>query len=101
MQLWVLSSGTGLRRAWSRYLSLRSSRGTIRQMRDMTTRRDFLKNAAATVTGTSLAFLFPVESRATPEAMQDAIRKIVGEGTPQHGRVNRDEPPRVEHGHTV
>ena len=33
--------------------------------------------------------------------MQEAIRKIIGEGTLQQGRVKLDVPPLVENGNTV
>jgi sulfur-oxidizing protein SoxY len=46
--------------------------------------------------------LIPVAAgRATPEAMQEAIRRLVGEAAVQRGRIKLDLPPLVENGNTV
>jgi sulfur-oxidizing protein SoxY len=41
------------------------------------------------------------EGRATPQAMQEAIREIVGEAALRHGKVVLDVPPLVENGNAV
>ena len=61
----------------------------------MTTRRTFLAGAAAIT-------LLPLGSAdATPEALQAAIRDIVGTAKLNEGRVTIDLPPLVENGNTV
>ena len=61
----------------------------------MTTRRDFLAAAA----GIGLAAAGRV--RATPAAMQDAIRKVVGDALVRRGRVKLDLPPLIDNGNAV
>ena len=39
--------------------------------------------------------------RATPQAMQEAIHRIVGEAEVQRGRIKLDLPPLVENGNAV
>ena len=58
-------------------------------------RRLFLAGTAAVV----VLPLSPVA--ATPDAMAEAIRKVVGAATPSEGRVKLDVPPLVENGSTV
>jgi sulfur-oxidizing protein SoxY len=61
----------------------------------MTTRRTFLAGAAAIT-------LLPLGAAdATPEALQAAIKEIVGTGKLNEGRVVIDLPPLVENGNTV
>ena len=61
-------------------------------------RRRFLIGAA----GAGLAAtLLPRTGRATPEEMQAALRKIIGEASLQPGKVTLDLPPLVENGNTV
>ncbi len=61
----------------------------------MTTRRTFLAGAAAIT-------LLPLASAyATPEALQAAIKEIVGNARLNEGRVTIDLPPLVENGNTV
>jgi len=61
----------------------------------MTTRRTFLAGAAAIT-------LLPLASAyATPEALQAAIKEIVGGAKLNEGRVTIDLPPLVENGNTV
>ena len=61
----------------------------------MTTRRTFLAGAAAIT-------LLPLgAAEATPEALQAAIKEIVGNGKLSEGRVVIDLPPLVENGNTV
>ena len=61
-------------------------------------RREFLAVAA----GVGLGSLVTVEpARATPAAMQEAIRKVVGPARVNPGRVKLELPPLVENGNTV
>jgi sulfur-oxidizing protein SoxY len=61
----------------------------------MTTRRTFLTGAAAIT-------LLPLASAyATPEALQAAIKEVVGNARLNEGRVTIDLPPLVENGNTV
>ena len=63
-------------------------------------RREFLR--ATSAAGLGFASLVAVEpARATPAAMQEAIRKIVGSARVTPGRVKLDLPPLVENGNTV
>ena len=64
-------------------------------------RRDFLIRSGGVVAAAATVALLPASARATPQAMHEAIRKIVGEGTLQQGRVKLDVPPLVENGNTV
>jgi len=58
-------------------------------------RRTFLAGAA-------LVTVLPVASaRATPEAMANAIKEVVGGAVVHEGRVKLDLPPLVENGNTV
>ena len=58
-------------------------------------RRRFLAGTAAVV-------VLPLSpAAATPDAMAEAIRKVVGTATPTEGRVKLDLPPLVENGSTV
>ena len=59
----------------------------------MTTRRDFLVLACGLAAAGSV--------RATPEAMQEAIRKVTGGKPVQKGRVKLDVPPLIENGNSV
>ena len=52
--------------------------------------------------GTASIVVLPLApAAATPDAMAEAIRKIVGTATPTEGRVKLDVPPLVENGSTV
>jgi sulfur-oxidizing protein SoxY len=63
-------------------------------------RRDVIKFASlAGLAGAGLLAVRP--ARATPEAMQEAIRKILGEAKINAGRVHLEIPPLVENGNTV
>src|SRR5260370_27534811 len=64
-------------------------------------RRDLLIRSGGVVAAAATVALLPAAARATSQAMQEAIRKIVGEGTLQQGRVKLDVPPLVENGNTV
>ena len=71
-------------------------------MRRHTSRREFLLAAGGAAAGVGLASLIAVEpARATPAAMQEAIRKVVGSKSVKTGRVKLDLPPLVENGNTV
>jgi sulfur-oxidizing protein SoxY len=62
-------------------------------------RREFLVGAAA---GLGLgAVVTVVPAHATPDAMQNAIRKIVGTSAVSKGRVKLELPPLSENGNTV
>src|SRR5882724_4151239 len=67
-----------------------------------TNRRCFLIRTAGFAAGAGLLSALPLAaSRATPQAMQQAIRKIVGEAALQQGKVSLDVPPLVENGNAV
>jgi len=62
-------------------------------------RRRFLGQTAAIVV---LPFGFPFgPASATPEAMAEAIKKVVGSSAVTEGRVKLDMPPLIENGNTV
>jgi sulfur-oxidizing protein SoxY len=64
------------------------------------TRRAILQGAGAL----ALAAAVPVTvrpARATPEEMQAAIAKVIGDAKVNEGRVTLDIPPLVENGNTV
>jgi sulfur-oxidizing protein SoxY len=65
----------------------------------MTTRRDFLI-ATGSVAGAALAGASG-EAGATPEAMQQALRKVTGNATVRRGRVKLDIPPLIDNGNAV
>lgn len=66
------------------------------------TRRDFLARAAKLAGGVALISVFPADdSRATPEKMQAAIKKVVGEAPLRRGKVKLELPPMVENGNAV
>src|SRR5712691_9971941 len=60
-------------------------------------RREFLTAAA----GIGLGLVSVEPARATPAAMQEAIRKVIGSAHVTPGRVKLDLPPLVENGNTV
>jgi sulfur-oxidizing protein SoxY len=67
-----------------------------------TSRREFLRAAGAGAAGLGLASVFAVEpARATPAAMEQAIRKVVGSARVNPGKVKLDLPPLSENGHAV
>jgi sulfur-oxidizing protein SoxY len=71
-------------------------------MRRHTSRREFLLIAGGAAAGIGLASLITVEpARATPAAMQEAIREVVGSAFVNTGRVKLELPPLVENGNTV
>jgi len=71
-------------------------------MNRRTSRREFLRTAGVGAAGLGLASVIAVEpARATPVAMQEAIRKMVGPARVDPGRVKLELPPLVENGNTV
>ena len=66
-------------------------------------RRGFLKVAggAAAAALASRLVISVTPARATPEAMKDAIRKVVGTAKVTPGRVKLELPPLSENGNTV
>ena len=65
-------------------------------------RRDFLRSAALAAAGAGLGVTIAVTpARATPEATQAAIRRVVGSALVTPGRVQRALPPLSENGSTV
>ncbi len=65
-------------------------------------RRHFLIGSACCAAGAGAASLLgAAAARATPEAMLEAIRHIVGEAELRPGRVTLDLPPLVENGNAV
>jgi sulfur-oxidizing protein SoxY len=66
-----------------------------------TTRRDVLRGGARLAAGSLLLTVLPGAARATPEAMADAIKKVIGEATPRKGRVKLELPPLIENGNSV
>jgi sulfur-oxidizing protein SoxY len=62
-----------------------------------TSRREFLLAAGAGL----VSVVATVPAHATPEAMEAAIRKVVGTASVGKGRVKLDVPPLVENGSTV
>ena len=65
------------------------------------TRRCLLIRTAGFAAGVAVSSAPLRAARATPQAMQEAIRRIVGEAELQHGKVTLDVPPLVENGNTV
>jgi sulfur-oxidizing protein SoxY len=64
-------------------------------------RRRFLIRAAEFAGGLALVSVLPGTGRATPDAMQAAIKKVVGQAPLRKGKVTLDIPPIVENGNTV
>ncbi len=62
----------------------------------MIARRDFLAVSAALAAGLASA-----PARATPAAMQEAVRRITGGAAVARGRVRLDVPPLIENGNSV
>jgi sulfur-oxidizing protein SoxY len=66
-----------------------------------TTRRSLLQGTGALALAGAVAVPSPSPAVATPAAMQEAIRKVVGEAKVTPGKVTVDIPPLVENGNTV
>ena len=65
-------------------------------------RREFLWTAGGAAAGLGLAAIIAVEpARATPVAMQEAIRKVVGAARVNTGKVKLELPPLSENGNAV
>ncbi len=64
-----------------------------------TSRRAFLQAAAAGLGLGAVITVAPVD--ATPAAMEDAVRKVVGSSRVSKGRVKLELPPLSENGNTV
>jgi sulfur-oxidizing protein SoxY len=64
-----------------------------------TTRRDFL--VAAGLAGAWALASAAGSARATPAAMHDAIRKVVGDAQIRRGKVKLDVPPLIDNGNAV
>jgi len=62
----------------------------------MTTRREFLLAAGGLAVASAAG-----ETRATPAAMQLAIRNVVGTAPVRRGRVKLDLPPLIDNGNAV
>ena len=65
-----------------------------------TTRRDFLIAAGSLAGGIGIVAAAR-DARATPAAMQEAIRKVVGDAPVRRGRVKLDVPPLIDNGNSV
>jgi sulfur-oxidizing protein SoxY len=66
------------------------------------TRRWFLIGAASLGAGVGIVSVLPVlPARATPAAMDAAIKKVVGSAPLRKGKVTLNLPPIVENGNTV
>jgi sulfur-oxidizing protein SoxY len=66
----------------------------------LTTRREFLVTAGGLAGG--IGFATPArDARATPQAMQEAIRKVVGDAPVRRGKVKLELPPLVENANSV
>jgi len=71
-------------------------------MKQRTSRRQFLLSAGGAAAGIGLVSVLHVKpARATPVAMQEAIRKVVGPARVSAGKVKLDLPPLVENGNAV
>jgi len=66
----------------------------------MTSRRRFLAAAGGFAAGLKLVAM-AAEARATPAAMQGAIRTVVGDAPVRQGRVTLELPPLIENGNAV
>lgn len=65
-------------------------------------RRCFLSRSAGFAAAAGIAAAWPgAASRATPQAMQQAIRDIVGEAELRRGRISLEVPALVENGNAV
>jgi sulfur-oxidizing protein SoxY len=67
-----------------------------------TSRREFLLAAGGVAAGLGLGSVIAVEpARATPAAMQEAIRQVVGSARVDPGKVKLELPPLSENGNAV
>jgi sulfur-oxidizing protein SoxY len=65
------------------------------------TRRTVLAGAGTVAIGAALPTVIVRRARATPEEMQAAIAKVIGDAKLTEGRITLDIPPLVENGNTV
>jgi sulfur-oxidizing protein SoxY len=65
------------------------------------TRRNVLRAGLAAVPAGAVLTLIVRPAEATPEAMREAIRKVVGDTTVKTGRVKLEIPPLSENGNSV
>lgn len=71
-------------------------------MERSTSRREFLRAAGGVAAGLGLGAVIAVEpARATPAAMQEAIRRVVGSAKVSPGKVKLELPPLIENGNAV
>ena len=70
-------------------------------MNNFGSRRAFLVRSAGFAAAAAGIVRLPTASRATPQMMQDTIRKIIGETALQRGRVKIEVPSLVENGNAV
>ena len=66
----------------------------------MTSRREFVIATGGLAGGVKLASVSR-ETHATPEAMQQALRKVTGNATVRRGRVKLELPPLIDNGNAV
>ena len=66
----------------------------------MVTRRVFIATAAGLAGGVGLASV-PRGARATPAAMQEAVRQVIGAAPVRKGRVKLDVPPLIDNGNSI
>ena len=69
----------------------------------MTTRREFLVLAAASITAatTAEAQIDPNQAALRKAALEDALRKVVGNAQVHRGRVKLELPPLIDNGNSV
>jgi sulfur-oxidizing protein SoxY len=65
------------------------------------TRRNIVGAVGTLAVATIVSPIAVRPARATPEAMQDAIAKVIGDAKLNAGKVTIDIPPLVENGNTV
>jgi sulfur-oxidizing protein SoxY len=71
-------------------------------MKRQTSRRAFLRATGGAAVGAGLGLTLTVgPARATPDEMQEAIRKVVGSARVSAGKVKLDLPPLIENGNAV
>ena len=68
---------------------------------DRPSRRAFLKAAGGLAAGLGLGVVTVVRAQATPAAMQEAIRAVVGSARVSPGKITLELPPLIENGNAV
>ena len=67
-----------------------------------TSRREFILTAGGVAAGIGLGAVIAVRpAHATPQSMQEAIRKVVGQAQVTPGKIKLELPPLSENGHAV